>query len=111
MASLIDGHEFEQTPGDGEGQGSLACCSPCCHRVGHDAQRLNNNFWEWVRRTALVGEVLSTHHVLKGLPVESVPTSFPEISHIPNGTSFVKIFLILPTGFDFSSLDFHGTSA
>ena len=21
-------HEFEQTPGDGEGQGSLACCSP-----------------------------------------------------------------------------------
>ena len=23
-----DGREFEQTPGDGEGQGSLACCSP-----------------------------------------------------------------------------------
>ena len=22
------GHEFEQTLGDGEGQGSLACCSP-----------------------------------------------------------------------------------
>jgi len=25
----LDGREFEQTPGDGEGQGSLACCSPC----------------------------------------------------------------------------------
>ena len=24
----LDGHEFEQTPGDGEGQGSLACCNP-----------------------------------------------------------------------------------
>ena len=24
----LSGHEFEQTPGDGEGQGSLACCSP-----------------------------------------------------------------------------------
>ena len=24
----LDGYEFEQTPGDGEGQGSLACCSP-----------------------------------------------------------------------------------
>ena len=24
----FNGHEFEQTPGDGEGQGSLACCSP-----------------------------------------------------------------------------------
>ena len=22
-------HEFEQTLGDSEGQGSLACCSPC----------------------------------------------------------------------------------
>ena len=24
----LDGHEFEQIPRDGEGQGSLACCSP-----------------------------------------------------------------------------------
>ena len=24
----LNGHAFEQTPGDGEGQGSLACCSP-----------------------------------------------------------------------------------
>ena len=24
----LNGHEFEQTRGDGEGQGSLACCSP-----------------------------------------------------------------------------------
>ena len=24
----LNGHEFEQTPGDGEGQGSLVCCSP-----------------------------------------------------------------------------------
>ena len=30
------GHEFEQTPGDGEGQGSLVCCSPWDPRVGHD---------------------------------------------------------------------------
>ena len=24
----LNGHEFEQTLGDGEGQGSLVCCSP-----------------------------------------------------------------------------------
>ena len=24
----LDGHEFEQSPGAGDGQGSLACCSP-----------------------------------------------------------------------------------
>ena len=28
----FDGHEFEQAPGDGEGQGSLACCSPWGHK-------------------------------------------------------------------------------
>ena len=27
----LDGLEFEQTPGDGDGQGSLACCSPWGH--------------------------------------------------------------------------------
>ena len=25
----LNGHEFEQAPGVGDGQGSLACCSPC----------------------------------------------------------------------------------
>ena len=32
----LNGHEFEQTPGDGERYGSLACCSPWGHRAGHD---------------------------------------------------------------------------
>ena len=32
----LDGQEFQQTPGDGEGQGSLACCIPRGCRVGHD---------------------------------------------------------------------------
>ena len=32
----LNGHELEQTLGVGEGQGSLVCCSPWGHRVGHD---------------------------------------------------------------------------
>ena len=28
----LNGHEFEQTPGDGEGQGSPACCNPWGHK-------------------------------------------------------------------------------
>ena len=32
----LNGHECEQAPGDGEGQGSLECCYPWDHRVGHD---------------------------------------------------------------------------
>ena len=28
----FDGHEFKQTPGDSEGQGSLACFCPWVHK-------------------------------------------------------------------------------
>ena len=31
----LNGHDFEQTLGDNEGQRSLACCNPWGHRVGH----------------------------------------------------------------------------
>ena len=31
----LDGHEFEQTPGVGDGQGSLVCCRPWgCNQLG-----------------------------------------------------------------------------
>jgi len=32
----LSSHRFEQTLGDGEGQGSLACCRPWGHRVRHN---------------------------------------------------------------------------
>ena len=28
----LDGREFEQTPGAGDGQGSLVCCGPWSHK-------------------------------------------------------------------------------
>ena len=34
-------HEFEQTPGHGEGQGSLACCSPWGHEESDTTEQLN----------------------------------------------------------------------
>ena len=36
-------HESEQTPGDSEGQGSLACCRPWGHKESDKNQRLNKN--------------------------------------------------------------------
>ena len=40
----LNGHEFEQTPGNGEGKGGLACCSPWgCQVVLDTTERLNNN--------------------------------------------------------------------
>ena len=35
--------KFEQAPGDGEGQGSLACCNPWSHKESYTTEQLNNN--------------------------------------------------------------------
>ena len=37
----LNGHEFEQAPGDGERQGSLACRSPWGHRELDMTELLN----------------------------------------------------------------------
>ena len=39
----LDGHEFEQALGVGDGQGGLACCSPQSHKESDTTERLNNN--------------------------------------------------------------------
>ena len=38
----FNGHEFEQIPGDCEGQGSLTCCSPWGHKKSDMTEQLNN---------------------------------------------------------------------
>ena len=39
----LNGHEFEQTPRYGEGQGSVACCSPWGHKGLDRTSWLNNS--------------------------------------------------------------------
>ena len=39
----LNGHELEQTPGDGEVQRSLACCSPRGCEESDMTEQLNNN--------------------------------------------------------------------
>ena len=39
----LNGQEFEHTPGDGEGQGSLGCCSPWGHKEPDMTELLNSN--------------------------------------------------------------------
>ena len=41
----LNGREFKQAPGDGERQGSLACCSPWGHKESNTTEQLNNNKW------------------------------------------------------------------
>ena len=45
----LDGHEFEQAPGDGDGQGSPACCSPRGCKQSDMTEQLNwtdNPTWQ-----------------------------------------------------------------
>ena len=39
----LNGYEFKQTPGDSEGQGSLACHSPWGCKESNMTYQLNNN--------------------------------------------------------------------
>ena len=39
----LDGHEFKQAPGDGDGQESLACCSPWGRKELDTTEQLNND--------------------------------------------------------------------
>ena len=52
----LDGHEFEQAPGVGDGQGGLARCSPWGHKESDITERLN--------RTELM-RLSKQYHLLK----------------------------------------------
>ena len=69
----LNGHEFEQAPGVGEGQGSLVCCSPCGCKESNTTEQLNwmealvalwhvESSWttDWTHFLALTGGFLST---------------------------------------------------
>ena len=50
----LNGHEFEQAPGDGEGQGNLVCCSPwSLKRVGRDwmTEKQQQQYKAYIRTT------------------------------------------------------------
>ena len=59
----LNGHEFEQTPGDGEGHGSLVCWSPWGHKELDMTEWLNNN------QKCLHWSVLN--RILRGLSADS----------------------------------------
>ena len=60
----LNGQEFEQTLGDSEGHGSLACCSPWCHRVGHkwgtELESYYLKFTKWQKQRILVQAFIIT---------------------------------------------------
>ena len=61
----LTGHEFEQAPGDGEGQKSLACCGPWGHKELDMTEWVNNHHKLYTQPFRLCdGRILQTSHLL-----------------------------------------------
>ena len=54
----VNGHEFEQAPRDGEGQGSLECWSPWGCKDADTTERLNNMEQKWPVLVPTLGSVI-----------------------------------------------------
>ena len=57
--------EFEQTLGDSEGLGSLACCSPWGHRVRHDSMTKQQQILIFWPTNAILYKIKNTYCLLK----------------------------------------------
>ena len=93
----LNGLEFEQAPGVGDGQGSLACCSPWGRKESDMTERLN-----WTMLTGLIP-------VLFCLP--SAPPSFPFLllSFPSSSASTPDLKVVLPPLSALQSLCFFST--
>ena len=60
-----NGHEFERTPGNSEGQGNLVFCSPCGHKESDTTEQLKNRacllcipLWNWTPNPLIINKTL-----------------------------------------------------
>ena len=67
----LNGHEFEQTQGDSEGQESLACCSPRCRKQSDTTEQMNNN-----------NSPFTKNHIYTDLSSLTLWSSFSELSEV-----------------------------
>ena len=86
----LNGHEFEQAPGVGDGQGGLVCCSPWGRRESDTTERLN-----W---TELVPSTSPLHLLTPTLPIYSlssfhVALSVPQTYHSSFLSQVQRLFI------------------
>ena len=63
----LNGHEFEQAPGVGDGQGSMACCSPWGYKESDMTERLNwLSNWVCVWNIKVIRETFFLFILFKG---------------------------------------------
>ena len=70
----LNGHEFEQTLGNIEGQGSLAYCSPWGHKESDTHERLNNNNFSYDLSPLISPGKVTDTQLVQLFPLEQVMT-------------------------------------
>ena len=69
----INGHEFEQPLGDGEGKGSLGCCSPWGLKELDITEQLNNNILFLNFRSSTMSDLPDTRASLVAQRLKRLP--------------------------------------
>ena len=78
----VNGQEFEQTPGDGGGQGSLACCSPWGRKESDTTEWLNNkNIPTNTPKASLKAAAFKCPYVICSLSDLSLLNTFLSLPH------------------------------
>ena len=96
----LDGHEFEQALGDGEEQGTLACCSPWGHKESNRTERLNNsNRMSDVNK--IIGLIGSTSFIIPAL--KTIPNALNIVPKIPKYLFMSPINKVSLSIFDFET--------
>ena len=85
----LSGHEFEQDPGDGEGQGSPVCCGSWGHKELDVTEQLNSNSsnGRWASRVA---------QLVKDLPAVQETRFNPWVGKIPWRRKWLSTPVFLP---------------
>ena len=103
----LNGHEFEQAPGDSEGQGSLVCCSPWGLKGYDTTEWLNNKdqlsalSYLWPGTLTVVGLRSCERPVGPPPPGSGEPTEghfLPQVSPLPAGQGARCLILSVPYG-------------
>ena len=96
----LNGHEFEQALGDGEEQGTLACCSPWGHKESNRTERLNNsNRMSDVNK--IIGLIGSTSFIIPAL--KTIPNALNIVPKIPKYLFMSPINKVSLSIFDFET--------
>ena len=98
----FNGHEFEQTLGDGEGQWSLACCSPWGH-----SQTLLSNRTTTMSNSHSENKAVSSRLTLRAcLQICTEPT-FPGLSSCPSWPRGTPLLGVLRGGGKYLTSSHH----